>query len=169
MHVSSDGSVIRFIAVVDDELLRGSEVTFDTVHPGSVGCDEDELDVVCVNPLNHFLFSMGGEVVEHDVEPSFLGVSSPNGFQERKDLLPPLPFLVMHPQGVFVNIIGCQEVTHSLEPRVGGSSPDGSVLGSPRTARLRLHLDGPKLVETDYGRPFRHFFVERLDPFFLAS
>ena len=148
--MSSDGGVVWWVAVVDDELLGGSEVAFDAVHPGCVGSNEDELDVICVDPLNDFLLSMGGEVVKHDVEPSFLGVSSANGFKERKDLLPSFPFLVMHPQVVFVNIIGRQEVTHSLEPRVGGSSPDGSVLGSPRTARLRLHLDGPKLVETDY-------------------
>ena len=148
--MSSDGGVVRWVAVVDDELLRGSEVAFDAVHPGCVGSNEDEFDIICVNPLNDFLLSMGREVVEHDVEPSFLGVSSPNGFKERKDLLPSLPFLVMHPQVVLVNIVGCQEVTNSLEPRVGGPGPDGSVLGSPRTARLRLHLDGPKLVETDY-------------------
>ena len=76
---------------------------------------------------------------------------------------------MMHPQMVFVHVVCCQKVTDSLESSVSGSVPDGMGLGSPRTSCLRLHLDGAKLVETDYGRPFRRLLIEGFDAFFLTS
>ena len=146
----SDRTVVRSVAVVDDKLLRGSKVTFDAVHPRCVGHDEDKFDVVCIRPVNDLLLFVGREVVQDDVESPFAGISSSDRFEESKNLLPSLLFLVMHPKVVFVNIVGCQEMTDSLGARIGGSLSNRGVLGSPRTSRLRLYLNGSKLVETDY-------------------
>ena len=146
----SDRTVIKSVAVVDNKLLRGSEVTFDAIHPRCVGRGEDKFDVVCIRPVNDLLLFVGREVVQDDAESSFAGISSSDRFEKPKNLLPSLLFLVMHPKVVFVNIIGCQEMTDSLGARIGGSLSNRGVLGSPRTSRLRLYLNGSKLVETDY-------------------
>ncbi len=102
------------IAVIDDELLCRSEVTFDTVHPRCVGGCKDEFDIVCRTPLDHFAFEMGSHVVEHDVKPASFGVSSPDRFEEGQNFRPSFSFLVMHPQLVFVDVICCQEVADTL-------------------------------------------------------
>ncbi len=155
----SDRTVVRSVAVVDDKLLRGSKVTFDAVHPRCVGHDEDKFDVVCIRPVNDLLLFVGREVVRDDVESSFAGISSSDRFEKLKNLLPSLLFLVMHPKAVFVNIVGYQEMTDSLGAKIDGSLSNRGVLGSPRTSRLRLYLNGSKLVDnrllTISSVPFR--------------
>lgn len=74
--------------------------------------------------------------------------------------MPALPLLLVHPEIVSVDIVGCQEVADTEESTVGGSVSDRFPLRCPRSPGLRLDLDWSELVETDYGRSFRGLLVE---------
>ena len=161
--------MVRVVAVVDDELLGRCEVAFDAIHPRRVGRGEDQLDVVAGAPLDDFILAVSLHVVQDDVYQPVVRISPSDGLEESQYLLPPLPLLMVHPQTVFVDIVSCQEMANPVKTAVGGSVPDRTFLGCPRGPGLWLDLDRSELVETDYGRSFWGFLVERLDAFFLAS
>ena len=56
----------------------------------------------------------------------------------------------MHPQSIFVDIKGCQEVSNTVRTMVSRAMSNRAPLGSPRTAGLRSDLDGTELIEADY-------------------
>ena len=91
--VAADGGglfgVVGVVAAVEGEVAQGGELGFDPVQPAGVGGGEHELDVVGPAPVAHFAAAVGGEVVQHDVQP-LPGPAGAQDFEEGQDLLPAL-------------------------------------------------------------------------------
>ena len=102
-----------------------------------------------MTPLHDFGFRVRSHVVQDDVEATIWGVAAPDGLKETEYLLPSFSLFVMHPKSVFVDIVGRQEVAHSVESTIGRPLSDRAVLRSPSASPLGLHLDGAKLVKAD--------------------
>ena len=165
----ADVSMVLRVAVLDDEVVSGRQMAFETVHPRGVGGGEDEVDLMALTPLPDRLGGVRRQIVEDEVDPLGLFVAAPDGLEEgqhhRGMLLP----LVMHPQLVLLDVVGAEEVADPGVPMVGGPVPYRVLLRGPRSAGMGLDLHRPHLVEADYDRILRRPPVESVDAFFLPA
>ena len=168
-HHFCDCFVVWVVAVADHETFYAGEMTFDSVHPGSVGRGVNQLDVVCFAPVDDFFLLVRRQVVQHQVNSSAVGITTTDHTKETQDVLPAFPLGRTHRQVVGMHVVSAEVVSHAVGARVSRPMTDRMLLPSPGASRLRTHLDGPEFIETDYRRSFRRFAVERLDSFFLAS
>lgn len=169
MHRFGDCFVTLVVAVVDNECFYRCEVAFDAIHPGSISRNEDEFDIIRIAPLEDFLLAMRAEVVENDINPLSIGVSSSDCLEESKDFLPAFAFPLVHPEIVLVNVVSREEMTNAQPSVIVCATSNGFLDQGPRRASLGSHFDRPELVEADNYGSFRGFLVERCDAFFLES
>ena len=112
---------------------------------------------------------MCARIVENEIDLTPIVISTAQVLEKCQDFSRTLPLFAMHPQMVFVDIVGSQIISDTVSACIGCSVSDWIVLWCPYTTRLWSDFNRSKNVEADDGGPYRRLLVERFDAFFLAS
>lgn len=132
------------------ELAQRAEVTFDTVHPRSVRCREDQFDVIFAGPRSDLVMLVWRKVVQDNVQ-TFGAVIPPSyNLEEPQNLLMLLVLRSMTVQLAVFQVQRGQQMSNPMIPVVRGRQSIRVFFPEPSLARKRLDGQRPKFIHTDH-------------------
>ena len=137
------------VAVVDNKLLRRSQMAFNPIHPRGIRGDKDHFDIGLLTPLDDFGPMMGRQVIQDQIDLASAWVASPEAFEESKHLLPALPCVCCASTD---GLRGRRKRRRSIGPREDDDTwPDAGSDGLDEPKHYRAG-DAPRRVRTHRSR-----------------
>lgn len=122
-----------------------------------------------VGPIGGFRFCDGGEIVHHQVNAFSEGIPRTDTLKHIKNLLPSLMRSKVSPQHIFVYVIECKEMAHTMGSPVCRRQTIWLSLDCPNAPMHWPKLNRTKFVKRNHMATNGRMLVQSLQAFFLLS